>query len=392
MSRIGMIVFSNYPQDVRVRREAEALIEAGHNVDVVCLRGPDQSVNETVRGVGVSRINMRHERGGKGRYLLNYALFFLRVMVRITALNCQHRYNIIHVHNMPEFLVFAAIIPRLMGARIVLDLHDPMPEIFMTKFDRSGEDALIRWVVRIERWSIRFAHAVITTNEAFVERFVSRGCPRDKIRIVMNAPQDSVFESQDPVPHRKATGEPPVIMYNGSVVQRYGLDTAVEAMTHILKELPGARLEVYGQGEFLDEAKQLACDLGLEEATRFHGYTAIEDIVAAIDKSDIGIVPNHRNVFTEINFPTRIFEFICRHRPVIAPRTQGILDYFDDQSLLFFEPDSADDLARAVIQAWKDEKRREDVIARGYEVYACHKWTIEKQKLLALPEDLGVNS
>jgi glycosyltransferase involved in cell wall biosynthesis len=177
-------------------------------------------------------------------------------------------------------------------------------------------------------------------------------------------------------------------MYHGTVVERYGLDTAIRALPIVRRALPEAVLEVYNDGEFLPAAKALATELGLADTVRFRGKVSLERIAATIDSVDVGLVPNHRSAFTEINFPTRIFEFICRRRPVIAPRTRGVLDYFTDDSIYFFEPDDPADLARAVLDVRRDDARRARIVAAGYRVYQAHTWPIERAGLLALVDEL----
>ena len=75
---------------------------------------------------------------------------------------------------------------------------------------------------------------------------------------------------------------------------------------------------------------------GLTSAVQYLGPIRLEDIVGAIEDCDVGVIPNQRSVFTEINTPTRIFEYLAVGKPVIAPRAGGIRDYFDEESLIFF--------------------------------------------------------
>ena len=384
--RILMVVYSDYPGDVRVRREAEALVENGYRVDVLCLRRGTQSATENVRGVCVFRINMEHKRGGKIRYIWNYTYFFLRVMLKSAKLFQQHRYAIIHTHNMPEFLVFAQLPQKMRGAKLVVDLHDPMPEVFMSKFNKPDNHSLIRFLRMLERRSIRFVDAVITTNIAFLELFVSRGCPRNKIRLVMNSPQESVFTIPDN--NRTPGNNSFTIMYHGTITERYGLDTAVAAMPEILKKIPTAELHVYNDGEFRMEVEKQVSELGLQSSVIFHGRLPLEEIAAIIPTIQVGVVPNHRDAFTEINLPTRIFEYLCLGRPAVAPRTRGILDYFDDKSLHLFEPDDAADLARVVINIHDSPQQAAATLAAGIKVYEQYTWQKQKQNLLQLVTQL----
>jgi len=384
---ILMVVYSDYPGDVRVRREAEALTEAGHHVDVLCLRKGEQPPCETVRDVGVYRINLEHKRGGKIRYLWNYAYFFIRVMFKATALHHRLHHDIIHTHNMPEFLVFAEIIPRLRGTKLVVDLHDPMPEVFMSKFAKPANHWLIRFLRLLERGSLGFVDAVITTNISFLDLFAARSCPRNKIRLVMNSPQESVFEAVTDR-NRRPPDDKYIIMYHGTITERYGLDTAVDALLQVRKEIPTAELHVYNDGEFRETVEKQVLELGLEDYVIFHGRVTLERIAEIIPSIDVGVVPNHRDAFTEINLPTRILEYLCMERSAVAPRTRGVLDYFNDDSLHLFEPDNPDDLARVLIEIHRNPAKSERILAGGMEVYRQYTWYKQKQNLLQLVDEL----
>ena len=188
-----MVVFSYCPADPRVRREAEALAESGMAVDIICLRGPGQDRVETVRGTRIIRLPVTRKRGGKIRYVWDYTVFLALACITVAALHLRWRYRLVHVHNMPDVLVFSALIPRILGTRVLLDLHDPMPEVFMAKYDIGKSHPAIRLLRFLERLSIGFSSAVLTANKSFSDLFVSRGCPPGKIHVVMNSPQENVF-------------------------------------------------------------------------------------------------------------------------------------------------------------------------------------------------------
>ena len=407
VTRGCMVVFSHYPADPRVRREAEALADEGAELDVVCLAGPDELRRETVRGVRVFRLPVERRRGGRLRYLLEYAAFLLLAFLKVSRLHLGRRYRLVHVHNMPDVLVFAALLPRLTGARVVLDLHDPMPEVYMTKYGLGAGHPVIRTLRLLERCSIAFAHLVLTPNLAFRNLFVSRGCPPGKIDIVMNSPQESVFlpgrdaggpgaaravrASAGPAfegAQRGATAEPRpaspgpdsrVLMYHGTIVERHGLDTALLAVSRLREEIPALRFHVYGDGDFVNDFRRLTAELGLGGCVDYHGFVSLERIANAIPDVDVGVIPNKRSPFTEINLPTRIFEYLALGKRVVAPRTRGVLDYFGEEALFLFEPGDAGSLAAAIRRALGPEDSWRPVLERGMAVYRRHRWEIEKR-------------
>ena len=384
--RICMVVFSYYPRDARVRREAEALSEAGMYLDVICLRGDGESRNEEVNGVNIYRINIKRKRTSKLRYIWQWSYFIAAVFVKLCWLHLIKRYHIVHVHNMPDVLVASVLVPKLTGAKIILDLHDPMPEVYMTKYSMTASHLVIRVLRFLEKISIKFSDLVITPNISFRDLFISRSCPSRKIHIVMNSPKESIFNkngfnhSKDKAVKRKGF----TIMYHGYIVEHNGLDTAIDAIARVRKEIPNLLFRVYGDGRYLKQIQNQVNEMNLRDTVEFHGDVPIQSIAAAIASIDLGIVPNNMTPFTNLNFPTRIFECLIMNKPVIVPRTQGICDYFDDSSMFFFEAGDDRDLARQIIKVYSDRTIRKDIIDRGVNIWKQYRWNVQKKYLVKI--------
>jgi glycosyltransferase involved in cell wall biosynthesis len=391
-TKIAAIVFSYYRWDARVRREAESLVEAGMSVDVICLQKDGEPKEEVMNGVSVRRLPLGRKRAGQLRYMFEYFAFTLLAFAQVSMRHFTRRYDVVHVHNMPDFLVFTAFLPRLTGSKVVLDLHDPTPEVYMAKYSMGSEHPVVRLLKFVEKISIRFAHLVLTPNIAFRNLFVARGCPEEKIHIVMNSPDPAIFQGvhcaeQGSVGKKKNILR---LMYHGTVVERHGLQTALEALP-ILKE-HGLNLifDVYGEGDYVETFVKLAKEKKLTDSVFYHGHVRLDEIPQEIAKCDIGLIPNMRTEFTEINFPTRIFEYLCMGKSVIAPRTRGILDYFDEQSIHFFEPGNANSLAETILRAWQNPEECEEVLNRGQQVYHTHRWVTERPQFCDLFAKLSV--
>ena len=386
MSRIAMVVCSHYPDDPRPRREAEALVAAGHSVDILCLRRAGKKPVEEIAGVTARRLPMDRRRGSKIRYILEYAAFMLLAGLWLSALHLRRRYHVVHIHNMPDVLVFTALLPRLTGSRIVLDLHDPTPEVYQTKFGIRPDGRAFRILAWLERLSIRFANRILTPNVTFRNLFIERGCPPDKIQVIMNSPQESIFTSDDNgrIPVDANGSHPFIVMYHGGVYERHGIDTALHALAQLHEQLPEIQLHVYGDGDFRERFLELIDELRLGSWVQYFGHQSLEQIAQAIPKATVGLIPNKRTPFTEINMPTRIFEYLCLNRPVIAPRTRGILDYFSLEELIFFEPGDAKSLASVLRWVHDNPDDAQATMDRGRHVYLRHAWKEEAQRLVSL--------
>jgi glycosyltransferase involved in cell wall biosynthesis len=378
---IGVVLFSHYLSDPRPRRAAEQLAQQGAAVEVICLQANDaEPRDETVNGVKIHRVPLKRRRGGKLTYIYQYCAFTLTSFFLLTACSFKRRYHLIHVHNMPDVLVFSALVPKLLGARVILDLHDPMPELMLTIFKLAPESFSVRLLKRLEKWSTAFANLVLTVNLASKRIYSSRSCAPEKIQVVMNSPNEKIFQFQ-PVSRQAKNGEPHrkfTIMYHGSLLQRNGFDLAVQALETVRKKIPGATLVVCGERTpFFENVMGSVAQRGLQGAVEYLGMKKPEEIVEAIDQCDLGIIPNHRNIFTEMNTPTRIFEYLSRGKPVITPRARGIQDYFGEADLLYFELGDAGDLAKQIEFAFFHPEEVRETVERGQKVYLAHRWSQE---------------
>ena len=384
--RVAMAMFSAYPNDPRPRRAIDALFSEGATVDLICVSS-EGGTPPAPEGVRVLRVGIKNPRRGKLQYAMRYGAFILISSVVFGLRSLWRRYHLVYVHNMPDILVFCALVPKALGARVVLDLHDPMPELMKTIFGAPGESASVRLLKKIEKWSIGRADLAVTVNIACQKIFSSRSCGAEKIAVVMNSPDEKIFPFREARPQAGETGEggrPFVIMYHGSIVERNGLDVAIAALEQVQKSVPRAELRVYGQRTaFLERLLEEVQKRGLEKSVRYLGPKRLEELVTEIGECDLGVIPNHRNAFTEINTPTRLFEYLALGKPVVAPATSGILDYFNEQSLLFFEPGNPADLARKIEYAASHPREMQEIARRGQDVYALHTWERERETLVS---------
>jgi len=391
--RVVAVLYSSFPADPRPRRAAEALLEEGASVEVICIKETDEEPeHECFNGVQITRIPLMRRRGGKLSYARQYAAFILISGVILAGRACQRRYDLVHVHNMPDILVLSALVPKLLGAKVILDLHDPMPELMMTIFGLRENSYSVWLIKKLEQWSIRFADAVLTANEPCRKVFSARGCPPKKISVVLNSPDESIFQycnASSPGLGGRETAKPFVIMYHGSLLERHGLDLAVVALGKIKASIPSAELRIYGRSTpFLEQVMDSVQKSELREAVHYLGPKRLEQIPEAIRECDVGIIPNRRSIFTELNTPTRIFEFLSQGKPVIAPRTQGILEYFDQQEMVLFELGNPDDLAVKLKYVFEHPEEVLKMMKCGQAAYSAYAWSGQRVRFVSIVNGL----
>lgn len=390
MLRVGMAVFSYYPADPRVRREAEVLARAGYEVDVICLGKAGEPSSERFGSITAYRVMRGTE---KKENLIKYfalsTVFAALAFSKLLALSLRHRYHLIQVHNMPDHLVFVGMLHKLAGIPVMIDLHDLTVELFESKTEDSVLRRLLPMVRFVERLSCDFADGVLTTSPGFRQKLLERGVAPDKVTLVFNSADSNLFK----VPPRrqwKAIKDGPALLYHGTVARRFGLHVSIEAVALLKKRLPATRLSIYGKYDptYRDELKELVQKLGLEESVEIGGYLPMEKISDAIGSSDIGVVSYLNDPFMNLALSTKIFEYVCMGMPVVAARLDSIKSVFDEESIKYFNPGDPADLADRIEEFCRDPEARKRFSERAAAAYEVVSWPVMSERYLNTVNDL----
>jgi glycosyltransferase involved in cell wall biosynthesis len=373
--RIGVIRQGFYTLDPRVRREVAALADAGHEVDVICLRRPDEPRVERLGRVTVHRLAPP-----PGGYIARYAAFGTAAAVYASVLCARRRWDVVQVNTLPDALVFAAAGPRALGAGVLLDLHEVMPEFFATKFGCAPRHPAVRALEWIEQASIRYADQAITCTEPMRETFVRRGAQPAKVGVVLNGADEAIF---DPARFPPRGREPDrfTLISHGVLEARYGLDTLIRAVALLRDEIPGLELRIFGEGAERAALQRLARELGA--VVHFSaGFVPIAELLRAIADADAGVVAMRRDAFRDLTHCNKMFDYIAMRRPAIVSRTRSVEEYFDDSCFALFESGDAHDLARAIRTLHADPELGERLARRAAEVAEPYRWIHQRRRYL----------
>jgi glycosyltransferase involved in cell wall biosynthesis len=389
-----MVVHARYPiGEPRVEREARSLVSRGYSVDVICLRYEGESATAIEDNVRVYRLPVkRHRNSGVWVQFWEYLAFFALAFLKLSLLDRTRRYKTVQVHNLPDFLVFAALVPKLRGAKVVLDLHDLMPEFYAARFQRSLCSLPVRLIRLQEHWSCRFADHVITVTELWRRTLLDRGVPSRKVSVVMNVADSNIFNRNARRAPPRTSGEFRMI-YHGNLTHRYGVDLAVRAVARIRKQIPNIHLLIHGGGPLLAALRRQAADLGLDGAVTFSTtQVPTPELPSLIDTADIGIVPYRPDVFTDGILPTKLMEYVAMGLPVIAARTACIASYFDEDMVTFFPPGDDEALADCIRKLYDDPARRALMVEQSQAFLCLHNWDTESAAYVALVDRLQTSS
>ena len=385
-----MFACSLLQHDPRIRREAEALARSGERVTLFVLSENGKPRSYERNGVTIVELDTRKYRGkDKAAYMTLYLRFLLQAFVACSRRFLKGEVDVVHIHNMPNFLVFTAILPRLFGKKLILDIHDSIPETFEGKFAR-----LPRIVHRLfcleEKISSALAHRVICVNEVQKEVLVGRGIAPEKITTVINVPDQDLFKVRDG--HREVNGSKPSfnLVYHGTVDRMMGLDMVIAAVSQLRDRIPEIQMHIIGAGPHLDALVAEARRLGVEDRVQFSMKSHPLDMMPAIlDKMDIGILAHEVNAATELMLPVKLLEYMAMGLPAVAPRLKTIRHYFDDDMVTYFEPGNIDSLTEALVKIYNDRSGRKKQAERALAFLDRYGWEKHQQVLVNMYHHLN---
>lgn len=379
--RIGMVVHAYYLRDARVIRYAEALATEGHEVSVVCLQSPEEPMTERVNGVDIHRVRFERRRGGKLWYIWEYIWSFILFTIKLSKLELKTHFDVIHVHNMPDFLIFSGFIPRLRGAKLILDLHDPMPELFMSKYDLE-RGSIIRILEFQEKISCWYADQLITVDQSFKDIFIRRGMRADKIGLVRNMPDSRFDLGLHPLP----PADPFTLIFAGTVAERYQLHDIIKAVGVAKAKAPNVFLRIVGkldkEGDYPEQLQSLVKELALEKAVEFHPPVPLNEMPNLLRQSHLGVEPSRHDPYTDYVLPLKLLECVAAGVPCLVSRRPTIENYFSDDDLAYFEPGDIQGIADKIADLAQHPDKLNQLASNAFRVFERYNWSKERANYL----------
>ena len=378
--KVCMLAYAHYISDARIKSYVRILEKEGHRVDLIVLRAKGEPAAEERPAGSIFHVMTKYQGQSTLTYVWSYLAFFLRASLLLAQRFLQHRYDVVHVHNMPNALVFAAFVPKIFGARLLLDVHDLMTANYMAKFNAAEKSLPVR-LLRIEqRLSAMFADHMLCADHNQRDYLVEhcRIAP-EKITVHMNLPNVELFR---PAATKKDTGVFRII-YHGTIAHRLGIDLIVRAMARVADRIP-AELWVYGGGDYLPEALALTSQLNLQERVHFsRKFFPVEQIPDIVSGMDLGIIGNRRNLACDrYMLPVKLLEYVYMGVPVIAPRLDVIARYFDDTMVRFYQPENIEQMADSIVALFHDREERERLAQNASGFYRTHNFTVQAGRYL----------
>lgn len=378
---VAILVQEYYPSDVRVRKEVRALLEMGCSIDLFCLKGENESSFEIIDGVRVQRTSISKKRGSKLRYILEYFIFFIRAYIWMNKIIAVKKIDVVHIHTLPDFLVFAARPAKRKGAKLILDMHEITPEFFMSKYNIELDNVIIKLLIVIERKSLQYADYVITVNKQLQERFLSRAKIKNEISIVMNTVNDDIFPRLP-----KTKKEKFIAIYHGTLSRYYDFDFAIKAISKISSQLGNFEFHIYGLGAIYQEVLTSVSKLNLQHIVFVHGKAEHSLIPEILSHANLGILPIKKDIMSDLSFSNKIAEYIHCEIPVLTSELSGVTDYFPSDTIYYYKEGDEKDFIDKFTGIINNYEKSQDTASRAYALYQKINWDVMKKRLQQLYE------
>jgi glycosyltransferase involved in cell wall biosynthesis len=385
--RVAIVVHAVFPGDSRVRRQSDALVDAGYEVDVICLRQPGEASEEIDGPLRVVRLPMNRRFIGFAGHMAEYVAFTAMAAWRLAREHRRRDYDLVQVATVPDFLSFAAIPEKLDQVPLLLDLHEDMPEFFRDRFAGSLLRPLRPVVSTVTRASAAVADRLITVHEPLRTLSIARGVAPEKIDVVMNSADGRLF---DPTLHERRTfmadGELRLI-HHSNFQRIYGLDVAIEGVARLR---PGLRwrLDVYGDGPWRPEIEAAIERTGTADRVILHGRVPMDDLPRLLSGADIGLVPSLHEGYLEYSLSTKLLEYAAMGVPTVASDLATFRHHFTDAALCFVPGGDPDALARAIAGLVEDPARATAMGLEARQQAAAYDWEGQKARYLEIVDEL----
>lgn len=390
MKKICMVVFSAYPEDPRVRREAEALMRRGYAIDVFCCRMNYQEAEDVVNGVSVYRImDTPEDKEHIVKYIFYTLKFTKKAFFAITKRDKIQNYDLFHTHNMPDYLIFACHVAFRKKKPVILDLHDLSVELLGSKMSGLKKQLLLPLVRLQEKAACNKAAALITTSIGFKDRLMQRGHSEEKITLVLNTADPDVFQYEANREFIKKDKDIHLI-YHGTIASRFGLALIIEAINILRNQIPGICFELYGRYEitYKKVLEDLVRKYDLYDNVILGGWKPREEIAEIIKRIDFAVVPYLYDEFMNLATSTKTYEYAIAGIPIIASRLDSITSLFSDEAVTYFNPGDYRDLADKILLLSQDPETQRKQNIKAYEAQKGISYDIMAGRLYNLVDSL----
>jgi len=368
-----------------VRRQAEALMGAGYEVEVLCMRRAGRPRRVTINGVLVTSLPVGITKSSKAGYVAGYGAFFAAAALAVTGRCVRRRYRVVQVNSMPDFLIFCAAFAKLTGAKVVAYMNEPSPELAQTIF---GSTRITRLMVRFEQAALRFADRAVTVTPQLRDRYAQRGADASRISVVLNGTDRATLLAGWTPSAAPPRGDRFTVICHGTIEDRYGQDTIVEAAALARDRIPNLEVVFTGRGSYVPAVLALARRLGVDDITRFEGWVDSARMNHLLHHASVGVIAQKSSPYSNLVTTNKMTDYWIHGLPVVASRLDALEALCDGTALEYYEAGNARSLADALVRLAHDPARVAELVRHAAAAADRYGWATQKGEYLAVYDAL----
>lgn len=376
-----MVAYAQYFNDARIKGYVDSLLKSGYNVHVFCLEDSfSKSLNS--EKFKIKFLGKKYMGTSKKLYLLSYLIFFIKAFFYCSIYGIRYKYGVVHVHNQPDFLVFTSLLPKILGSKIILDLHDIMMAGVMTKFNSTEQSLLFKLMKFQTIISVSFCDVLFCADHSQYEFLISNGISKNEFYVFLNLPNEKFFQ---PKKYRSSNSECIKIVNHGTLTHRLGIDILIQAVEKASK-IVNVTLTLIGDGEQKEELINYCRNKNIiDKIVFFKNFIPVEELQKELEKYDLGIISMRYNpIYERCMLPVKLLEYAFIGIPVITSDLYGIRKYFSDDMVEYVQPEDSDQLAQKIINLCKDVHKREQLVANASKFFKKFNWKLQEENYLKI--------
>jgi glycosyltransferase involved in cell wall biosynthesis len=283
--------------------------------------------------------------------------------------------SIYHFHD-PE-LMFLGVILKVLGNKVVYDVHEDLPKQILYKPWISSEfirKVLSKLIFVFEQLSCLFFDGIISVTDDIAHKYKA-----SKTIILRNLPIKSI--AQKVVVNEGRRGSDQIVfIYAGGLTRIRGIKEICQAMEPHQEQ---AKLWLLGSWES-DEYKNECINSDNIDYINYLGFKTMPEVYQHIQMADVGIAMLYpiKNYVTSL--PVKAFEYMALQKPLLMSDFDYWKEVFDG-SAVFADAHSVEDISDKIRELIVDEKLREKLGDYGFQrIQEELNWEKESEKMFSL--------
>ena len=331
--RILIYSYNYYPEPIGIAplmtELEEGILRRGHEVRVSTAMPwyPEGEIHplykgkffltEKIRGVTVQRsyIWTSRERNLRNRIGFEFSFMFFSLIQALKG--WRPDVILLTVPGLPVCIP-AALLGGIYGSPVILNLQDILPDAAV-HVGLISNQKIIKILRKLERFAYRISTKISVIADGFTTNIVAKGVALEKI---VEIPNWVDIDFIQPLPkennyfrHVNNLEDKFIVLYSGNIALTQGLETVIEAATH-LKHIPDITIVIVGEQKALARLKTHCSQCGASNVhlLPFQPREKLPEMLAA---ADVGLVVQKKNVL-DFNMPSKIQVLLASGRAIIA--------------------------------------------------------------------------